>query len=466
MIQAPSPLGASAETSLSRGARAPLWRAGGPIVATGALTPHRLETGRLVAISSDLAPNQAAIAAEGAGHTLYNAVATDRVVAQALQCLANLDTVLRAAGSNTSRVVLLRIFLRHAHDRPAVARTIRAWFGDSIPAGEIVITGNQGCDPAQLLHLDALAAPISSPWTPRPGVAMELRAITDPFPTQITYGPYVFTSGMPGVLDATGRLPTTQTDLPAPERALLREIGDIPAGILPFLLQQAALWALGRQVLAAAGTTAERIFHHLAWLGVNMRELANGSITRRVTPLVGDYALTCFPVFGFHRPGSLIEGRFAALLPDLGVDKTARVPLHGISNSYVGAIEVGSLVFGAGEVPVDTAARRVVTQPGDDASHAHAAFGLVAPQAATVVQAAYIYDLIGKTLAAHGLSPADVLQQTLYLADVADQAVVELMAHSFFGAAGPPPTAIAPILGASPFPQTRLEIEFVAAGRG
>lgn len=465
MSPVPAAIDASAEAGVLRGARAPLWRAGGPIVATGALTPHQLETGRLVGTRADLASAAAAMAAECAGRTLYNAVATERVVAQALQCLANLGTVLRAAGSDPARVVLLRVFLRDPHDRPIVARVIRTWFGDAVPAGEIVVARNAGCDPAQLLHLDALAAPIASPWKPRSGSVAEIATLTEPFPAQLTYGPYVFTSGLPGALDATGRLPSTEADLPAPERALLREIGEVPAGVLPFLLQQGAMWALGRQVLAAAGTTPDRVFHHLAWLGVSMRELANGSITRRVTPLVGIYALTCFPVFGFHRPGGLIEGRFAALLPDQGVQKTARVPLHGISESYVGAIEVGPLVFGAGEVPVDTAARRVVTQPGDDALHPGAAFGLVAPQAAAAVQAAYIYGLIGETLAAHGLGPADVLQQTLYLADVTDQGVVEVAARAFFGAAGPPPTAIAPILGASPFPQTRIEIEFIAAGR-
>lgn len=445
------------------GGRAPLARAGGPLVAIGTQTPHRPDSGLLVARRCDLQPMEAALASELGGRTLYTSASTERILAQTLQCLANLSAALETVGTDRSRVVLLRVFLREAHDRPVVARAIRAWFGEALPAGEIVIARNAGSSPSLLVHLDALAAPAGAAWPLRRGTVAGLVALSEPFPSYLAFGPYVFTSALPGAMDGTGRLPGAAADLAAPERAVLAELGDIPAGVLPFVLQQAAMWALGRQVLAEAGTMLDRVFHHLAWLGVSMRELANGSITRLVSPLVRGYGLTCFPVFGFHRPGSLIEGRFAALLSGQGLEKVERVPLHGISQSYVGAIEVGGLVFGAGEVPIDTAARRLVTRPGDDPIRPGAAFGLLAAQAEAAVQAAYVYGLIGETLAAHSLGPADVLQQTLYLADVADQCVVEGAAQAFFGAKGLPPTAVAPILGASPFPETRLEIEFIAA---
>lgn len=81
------------------------------------------------------------------------------------------------------------------------------------------------------------------------------------------------------------------------------------------------------------------------------------------------------------------------------------------------------------------------------------------------VQAAYVYGLIGETLRAHGLTPADVAQQTLCLCDMADQSAVEAAAMRFFGAAGMPATAVVPITGASPFTETLLEIEFIAGPR-
>jgi enamine deaminase RidA (YjgF/YER057c/UK114 family) len=193
-----------------------------------------------------------------------------------------------------------------------------------------------------------------------------------------------------------------------------------------------------------------------------MSVFADGSVTRSIMEHTGDYLLTCFPTSGVRTVGAELEGRIVAILPESGLRKEVRLPLHGISNSYFGAIAVGPYLFAAGEVPVDTdkatlVDRATLLEPPRNRAN----FGKPYEEPSAQPQTHYIYSLYEKTLAIYGADLSRAVHQTLYLSDVADGPALEgVIAERFPG--GAPATTIVPILGASPFAAARLELELTA----
>jgi len=193
-----------------------------------------------------------------------------------------------------------------------------------------------------------------------------------------------------------------------------------------------------------------------------MSVFADGSVTRRIMEHTGDYLLTCFPVAAVPDPDAELAGRIVAIQPKSGMHKDIRVPIHGISNSYFGAIKVGPYLFAAGEVPVDTAAWTITDRVETLAPPRHLLnVGKPYRAARIVPQAHYIYSLYEETMKAYGTQLSAGVHQTIYLCHADDGAVMEgVIAERFAGQ--PPATTIAPILGASPFAATRLELELTA----
>ena len=88
-------------------------------------------------------------------------------------------------------------------------------------------------------------------------------------------------------------------------------------------------------------------------------------------------------------------------------------------------------------------------------------YGRIHREVPLMAQAQFVYELIGEGLASYGCSFADVTHQTVYLVDVGDYPALERMAILHYGRRFPP-TTVVPILGASPFRETLLEIEVTA----
>jgi enamine deaminase RidA (YjgF/YER057c/UK114 family) len=76
--------------------------------------------------------------------------------AQAEKALANLDTVLRAAGSGPERLLSLRCYLTDADSYPHYAEARREWLGDHAPAGTVLIISAL-LDPRLLIEVEAVA---------------------------------------------------------------------------------------------------------------------------------------------------------------------------------------------------------------------------------------------------------------------------------------------------------------------
>jgi len=121
-------------------------------------------------------------------------------------------------------------------------------------------------------------------------------------------------------------------------------------------------------------------------------------------------------------------------------------------------------VITCGEVPIDTDVPRVITAAADlesDNPGRWLADGVIGAENGSQSRGWFVYERLRKDLESRGASFADVVQQTVYLADVADYPALERVALSVFDGALPPTTVI-PILDTSPFAEAKLEIDLIA----
>ena len=79
----------------------------------------------------------------------------DDVVAQAVQCLANIEAVLREAGSGFADVVRVRYILPDARDFPACWPALRRCFGEHPPAATMIAAGL--ADPRMKIEIEVTA---------------------------------------------------------------------------------------------------------------------------------------------------------------------------------------------------------------------------------------------------------------------------------------------------------------------
>lgn len=449
----------TASVPLALGTTWPTARRAGDLVFLGGHTPHQLDTGRLISGTGDLPPG---VATELRAPVLFTEITAGRLRAQTWQVLHNLKLSLEAHGSSLEHLVHLRIFLQNIADEGTVLDQVRRTLGASLCSGEVVEARNDGCDPDSLIQLDAIALAVAS-GKPQHAWVPGFERVTAPFPTVTTAAGFLFSSQIDGLDLATGEPVNHIRQLSQRGVALLGPLADRASrASLRFFLQQAALWDHLLTVLAAFDIPPQLTLYHMNWMRRPMTVFADGSVTRRIMEHTGDYLLTCFPVAGLSRPDAELAGRIVAIQPHSGMRKDIRVPIHGISNSYFGAIQAGPYLFAAGEVPVDTKAWRIVDRV-EALAEPRRRLGIGKPYAPApiVPQAHYIYSLYEETLRAYGMELASGVHQTVYLCHAADGPALEGVVADRFGAATPA-TTIAPILGASPFTATRLELELTA----
>ena len=79
----------------------------------------------------------------------------DGVVAQAEQCLKNIDAALREAGASMADVVRVTYVLPDAAEFPACWPVLRRWFGEVRPAAMMISAGL--ADPRMRIEIEATA---------------------------------------------------------------------------------------------------------------------------------------------------------------------------------------------------------------------------------------------------------------------------------------------------------------------
>jgi enamine deaminase RidA (YjgF/YER057c/UK114 family) len=430
----------------------------GNFIFVGGHTPHDLKSGRLVMSASDLPAEQQNMRAP----VLFTEVAAGRLRAQTWQVLQNLKTTLDRMGSSIEHVAHLRIFLREIAHEGVVLDLVKACFGASLCSGEIIEARNVGSHASMLVQMDcvALATAMGSPqhlWT------IGLERLSDPFPTATRAGGLLFSSQIAGAHSQSGEAFTHERELSSRARQLL---GSLPQRAarrsLSFFVQQAAMWDHLLSILDDSGIDHKATLYHMNWMRRPMSIFIDGSVTRGIMSHTGDYLLTCFPASGVRTPGAELEGRIVAILGESGLTKDVRVPIHGISNSYFGAIKVGPYLFAAGEVPIDTDAWALVDRAELlSPPRNRGPFGKPYDEAPIQAQANYIYALYQKTFAAYGVDLTEAVHQSIYLTDASDGPAIEGVVSDHFGDS-PPATTIVPIIGASPYEAARLELELTA----
>jgi enamine deaminase RidA (YjgF/YER057c/UK114 family) len=448
-----------------QGELAPRASRAGEFVFTGAITPHRPATGLLASSFAEL-PDEAA----GLRPTLlYTRILTERVIVQCWQVIENLRDALSNAGSGLDRLVHLRVFLRRVSDGPTVVGVLGALLGSPAASGEMVEASGPGLDPDLDIWMDAVALTTDSSLALSVVGGTGLEPLCRPFAPATRAGPLVFTSTMAPVDLRSNRIVSHRRELEAEDQAFLAPLGELCDLSERYVAQQALVWRHLRGALAAAGATLTDVVHHMAWLRLSMRDLGNGTITRMLDPAMRDYCLTCFPVSGLRREGSLFEGRFVAVIGsgEAGDQKEVRGELNGLSRSYRGVVAAGPLLFSAGEVPIDLE-RGLLVDQADRLPEGRRLLqsGRIDGPGRMLAKATDIYGRLAAGLAEFGGGLHGVVHQSIYLNDLGLLPSVERAALEAFDTRGMPPTTVVPILEASPFQSAGLEIEVTALRYG
>ena len=438
--------------------------AGSDFVFTQGMTGHDAHTGKLV---RDMSEVPAELRACLASDMVISDVPDSRIRAQTLIALDHARRALEEAGSSLERLITLRLFLRDMRDSGAAAQVVKAVLGANAPATTIVVATGPGIDDAIDVVLDAVAAPRNARFEMQYLHVPGFDRLTCGFPAATVYGPYVFTTPVSGADPQTGRIAATRDALTVDEMKLLDAEYFNPRDEA-LAVEHVLMWRNIRRILAATNVSFDDILHQNNWLTVSMQHYV--PVTRVRSRLFGRgdarTAATSLPISEVRTPGAALECSVTGVASGPNkVRKQIKLGSHGVGPYYVGAVQAGSTVFAAGEVPVVAQLGQApaliaeVAHLSDALKHLNA--GRVHAEYPLMAQAHCVYTLIRDALAQYGAGMHDVMHQTVYLVEPAHFPALERIATLHFGVRLPP-TTLVPIRGASPFAGTLLEIEVTA----
>jgi enamine deaminase RidA (YjgF/YER057c/UK114 family) len=330
---------------------------------------------------------------------------------QADSALSRLERALGERGLALEDLLRLRLFVRDLDELPAIEAALDARIGSQRPAMSIVELPADSAEPGVALTLDAVAAP----------AAREQRRLC---PHSVRLGPWVFL----GAVTA----PEPRHDLPR-ERHILQE--------------SRALFAHVEELLRAQGAALSDVIRVCGWLAFPMRAYAPlGKVRDALVDRAGLMPASAgVQVARVGAAGELLSLEAFAFSPEAGAERgyegaSAPAPSR-LARFYADARAAGGYVFTSGEVP-----------------DGRGSIG---------TQAREVYERLGSHLAAHGASPASVLQQTVYVRHARDGEAVAVAAREFYGAeTPPPPTTLLPVADIGFHPGCDVEIELIAASDG
>jgi enamine deaminase RidA (YjgF/YER057c/UK114 family) len=201
-----------------------------------------------------------------------------------------------------------------------------------------------------------------------------------------------------------------------------------------------ALFAHMEERLREQGARLREIVKVEGWLSFPMPDYGPLGETR--SALVGEAGL--LPASAAVQVGRVSDGgeplafEAIAFVPVDRGRKARHEATSRLADFYVDARAAGGYVFTSGEVP---------DGGGSPAEQTHE-----------------VYERLRAHLAAHGATPASVLQQTVFVRHARDGATVAAAAREFYGAdSPPPPTTLLPVADIGFHPGCDIEIELVAA---
>jgi len=443
---------------------------GNDLVFTCGMTGHDIASGNLV---TDLEVLPEAMRKRIPESMAIADVPETRIRAQTVLALDHVRRALEEGGSSLSHVVRLRLFLRDIRDAASAAGAVKAILGEATPATTIVEATGPGIDPAIDVVMDAVGARTGGRFTPRHISVPGMERLLGGFPAATLLGPYVFTAPVTAADPQTGGI-DARRDALSPDEGELLEADYFNPRDEALAVEQALMWRNVRRILAATGVPFENILHQNNWLTVSMQQYVPVTKVRaRLFGRAGSRtAATSLPISALRTPQTAFECSvtgIAAGQEHEGFRKEIRLSGHGVGPYYVGAVKAGPYVFAAGEVPVRCVPGKAAELVGkaadlpDDVRLVN--LGRMHVEYPLMAQAHYVYELIADALRQYGCTMSDVMHQTVYLVEPAHFPALERIATLHYGLRLPPTTMV-PIRGASPFPETLLEIEVTAQACG
>jgi enamine deaminase RidA (YjgF/YER057c/UK114 family) len=363
------------------------------------------------------------------GQIAPDPAAGEDVAAQAQSVFSRLTIALTERGLALNDLLRLRLFVRDLGELPTVEEALDARLGSQRPAVSVVELPTSAGD-APVLTLDAVAAPS----------AREHRRLC---PHSARFGPWVFVgaTAVPAGRRSSCSPPSDAQDRDSRAQRVGEESRAMFAHILELLREQSAEL---HDVVKVGG-----------WLTFPVRQSDYrplGEVRDALLTEAGLFPASAAVGVGRLPGGALLAFEAIAYAPE---DPAERERWHArplpppspLAPYYASARGADGHVFTCGEVPTGTT----------DPDHA----------ISVAAQAGEVYERLSADLAAHGASPASVLQQTVFVRHGRDGKAVADAAREFYGAEAPPPPTT--LLGAADIgfhPGCDVEIELVAASDG
>ena len=369
------------------------------------------------------------------------------VAAQARSALSGLTAALAKQGLALEDLLRLRLFVRDLDELLEIEAAVDARLGAQRPAVSIVELPADATEPGVALTLDAVAAP---------GACQQRRLL----PHSARFGPWVFVGAT--AAPAGQRSSCSPADEEQDRDSRGQRLGE----------ESRAVFAHIHELLRGQGAELRDIVKVGGWLTFPMDDYGPLGETR--SALVGEAGLlpasaavqvrrvgsrderVAFEAIAFapedrrRDAGGEAPGECGAKDGSTDDAHSAVEATSRLADFYVDARAAGGYVFTSGEVPDGR---------GSPTEQAHE-----------------VYERLRAHLAAHGATPGDVLQQTVFVRAaedgersdaVADGAVVSAAARAFFGPNTIlPPTTLLPVADFGFRPGCDVEIELIAASDG
>jgi enamine deaminase RidA (YjgF/YER057c/UK114 family) len=372
----------------------------------------------------------------------------EHVAAQARSVLSRLAATLAKRGLLLEDLLRLRLFVRDLDELPSIEAAMDRDGTTAWPAVSVVeLTGNSA-EPGVTITLDAVATPgtgeqrramrPSDPGDRGPGVGL------GGAPRTVRLGPWVFVGATTAL---TNRTPSpSPTGDPAAEDSAMRRIGE----------ESRVVFARIDEQLRRQGAELRDVVKVGGWLTFPVRQSDYrplGEVREALLTEAGLFPASAAVRVGRVQPaGALLAFEAIAYAPEEPAERerwhaTSLPPPSPLAPYYASARSAGGYVFTCGEVPAGA------TDPDRSTSVA--------------AQAREMYERLGSHLAAHGASPARVLQQTVFVRRARDAAPVAEAAREFYGAeTPPPPTTLLGVADIGFHPGCDVEVELIAASDG
>ena len=391
------------------------------------------------------------------------------VKAQTWTIFDNVSHILGRLGCSLDDVIRQRIFLRHARDVPPVEEVLLSFYRDELPATTFGVIASKGLHKDYDVFVEVVAlAPHDGGLTRQNVDIAELEAVTRPYPQAVRVGQLLFTSGILGITEQTGRVATNLGVVDARWRStLVRNQYHTDSSQEPLKAQAALIYSHLEQILGSQGASLADIVRTnfltsvgdmaawWAWQPLRQHtylssENAPASTALHVPQVTSD-------------PDAVVVCDAVALIPGAW-RKGAAGPPEGSPSYLPMAQKAGPFLFTSGLVGFDKASHRATRSFAELTDEGARYLGLSRSDdtEAIMAQAWQAYSAIGQALNAGGSDPSRVLHQSIGMRDLSHYAVLERVAQRFF-AGRLPPTTVVGIDDTGPHPHEALfEIDAVA----